>query len=111
MTRYPMRRRLESVPVLFGVSVLAFAIMHVVPGDPVRLIAGPDAPESVVQRVRAELGLERPLYAQYLSFLGRAIQGDLGRSLRSRSPVTGEIWSRFPATLELTTVSMVMAIV
>jgi len=98
------------VPVLFGVSLLAFAIMHVVPGDPVRLIAGPDAPESVIARVRAELGLERPLYVQYWSFLSRALQGDLGRSLRSRAPVTGEIWSRFPATLELTTVSMVMAV-
>src|SRR5262249_9530767 len=110
MTRYIVRRLLQTVPVLFGVSLLAFAIMHVVPGDPVRLIAGPDAPEFVVQRVRAELGLERPLYVQYWSFLSRALQGDLGRSLRSRAPVTGEIWSRFPATLELTTVSMVMAV-
>ncbi len=110
MTRYVLRRLLQTVPVLFGVSLLAFAIMHVVPGDPVRLIAGPDAPESVVMRVRAELGLERPLYIQYLSFLSRALQGDLGRSLRSRSPVAGEILSRFPATLELTTVSMILAV-
>jgi peptide/nickel transport system permease protein len=85
MTRYLIRRLLQTMPVLFGVSVLAFAIMHVVPGDPVRLIAGPDAPESVVQRVRAELGLERPLYIQYASFLGRAIQGiSGGRSARGR---------------------------
>src|ERR1700682_2613547 len=111
MTRYIVRRLLQTVPVLLGVSLLAFAIMHVVPGDPVRLIAGPDAPESVVARIRAELGLERPLYVQYLSFLSRALQGDLGRSLRSRSPVAGEILSRFPATLELTTVSMIMAVV
>jgi len=110
MARYLIRRLLQTVPVLFGVSLLAFAIMHVVPGDPVRLIAGPDAPESVVQRVRAELGLERPLYVQYASFLGRAIQGDLGRSLRSRAPVIDEILTRFPATLELTTVSMLMAV-
>lgn len=110
MTRYLVRRLLQTVPVLFGVSLLSFAIMHVVPGDPVRLIAGPDAPESVVQRVRAELGLERPLYVQYWSFLIRAVQGDLGRSLRSRAPVVDEIMRRFPATLELTTVSMVMAV-
>src|SRR5215475_12182647 len=110
MTRYIVRRLLQTVPVLFGVSLLAFAIMHVVPGDPVRLIAGPDAPEFVVQRVRAELGLERPLYVQYWAFLSRALQGDLGRSLRSRAPVTAEILSRFPATLELTTVSMVLAV-
>jgi len=111
MTRYIFRRLLQTVPVLLGVSVLAFAIMHVVPGDPVRLIAGPDAPESVVARVRVELGLERPLHVQYLSFLGRAFRGDLGRSLRSRAPVIDEIFSRFPATLELTTVSMLLAVV
>lgn len=110
MTRYLIRRLMQTVPVLFGVSLLAFAIMHVVPGDPVRLIAGPDAPESVVQRVRTELGLERPLYVQYWSFLTRAVQGDLGRSLRSRAPVVDEIMRRFPATLELTTVSMLMAV-
>ena len=110
MIHYILRRLLQTVPVLFGVSLLVFAIMHVVPGDPVRLIAGPDAPESVIARVRAELGLERPLYVQYVSFLSRALHGDLGRSLRSRSPVAGEILSRFPATLELTTVSMVMAV-
>ena len=111
MTRYIFRRLLQTVPVLLGVSVLAFVIMHVVPGDPVRLIAGPDAPESVVARVRVELGLERPLHVQYLSFLGRALRGDLGRSLRSRAPVIDEIFSRFPATLELTTVSMLLAVV
>ena len=111
MTRYIFRRLLQAVPVLLGVSLLAFAIMHVVPGDPVRLIAGPDAPESVVARVRVELGLERPLHVQYLSFLGRALRGDLGRSLRSRAPVIDEIFSRFPATLELTTVSMLLAVV
>lgn len=110
MGPYILRRLLQTIPVLLGVSALAFAIMHVVPGDPVRLIAGPDAPEEVVDRIRAELGLDRPLLAQYLSFLGRALQGDLGRSLRSRAPVVDEIMRRFPATLELTTVSMLIAV-
>jgi peptide/nickel transport system permease protein len=108
--RYVLRRFLLTVPVLFGVSVLVFVIMHVVPGDPVRLIAGPDAPEEVVVRIRAELGLDRPLHVQYLSFLGRALRGDLGHSLRSRAAVVDEILARFPATLELTSVSMVIAI-
>ena len=111
MRQYILRRLLVTVPILFGVSLLAFAIMHVVPGDPVRLIAGPDAPEDVVQRLRVELGLERPLHLQYWSFLSRAVQGDLGRSLRSRAPVVDEILDRFPATLELTTVSMLIAVV
>jgi peptide/nickel transport system permease protein len=108
--QYVVRRLLVTFPVLLGVSILAFAIMHVVPGDPVRLMAGPDAPEDVVQRMRAELGLERPLPLQYWSFLTRALQGDLGRSLRSRAPVVDEIVARFPATLELTTVSMLIAV-
>jgi peptide/nickel transport system permease protein len=108
--QYVVRRLLVTFPVLLGVSLLAFAIMHVVPGDPVRLMAGPDAPEDVVQRIRAELGLERPLPLQYWSFLTRALQGDLGRSLRSRAPVVDEIVARFPATLELTTVSMLIAV-
>jgi ABC-type dipeptide/oligopeptide/nickel transport system permease component len=108
---YVLRRILQTVPVLLGVSLLAFAVMHVVPGDPVRLIAGPDAPESVVLRIRTELGLDRPLYEQYASFLGRALRGDLGRSLRSRAPVVDEIVARFPATLELTTASMLIAVV
>jgi peptide/nickel transport system permease protein len=110
MWRYIVRRLVQTVPVLLGVSVLAFAIMHVVPGDPVRLIAGPDAPEDVVTRIRIELGLDRPLHVQYLSFLGRALQGDLGRSLRSRAAVVDDIFARFPATLELTTASMVIAV-
>jgi ABC-type dipeptide/oligopeptide/nickel transport system permease component len=108
--QYVLRRLLVTIPVLLGVSILAFAIMRVVPGDPVRLIAGPDAPEDVVNRIRVELGLERPLYVQYASFLGRALQGDLGRSLRTRGPVVDEILARFPATLELTTVSMLIAV-
>jgi ABC-type dipeptide/oligopeptide/nickel transport system permease component len=110
MWRYVIRRIVMTAPVLLGVSVLAFAIMHVVPGDPVRLIAGPDAPEDVVIRMRTELGLDRPLHAQYVSFLGRALQGDLGHSLRSRAAVVDEILTRFPATLELTTASMVIAV-
>ncbi|MBI1736939.1 MAG: ABC transporter permease, partial [Candidatus Rokubacteria bacterium] len=110
MRQFILRRVLVTVPVLLGVSLLAFAIMHVVPGDPVRLIAGPDAPEDVVDRIRAELGLDRPLHQQYWSFLTRAVQGDLGRSLRSRAPVVDEILNRFPATLELTTVSMLIAV-
>ena len=110
MQRYALRRLLLTIPVLFGVSVLAFAIVRVVPGDPVRLIAGPDAPEDVVARIRVELGLERPLHEQYLAFLGRALQGDLGRSLRTRGSVVDEILTRFPATFELTTASMLVAV-
>ena len=70
--------------------------MHVVPGDPVRLIAGPDAPESVVQRMRAELGLDRPLHEQYGRSSPAPCAAISGRSLRSRAPVADEILRAFP---------------
>jgi ABC-type dipeptide/oligopeptide/nickel transport system permease component len=86
MTHHILRRLLQTVPVLFGVSLLVFAIMHVVPGDPVRLIAGPDALESVIARVRAEVGLERPLYVQYLSSVSRALLVVLALGARRVAP-------------------------
>src|SRR5262245_3223909 len=110
VTGYILRRLLQTVPVLFGVSLIAFAIMHVRPGAPQRTIAGPCARESVVERRRADLDLAPPLLVQDWTCLARALRGDLGRPLRARSPVTVETWSPPPATFELTTVSMVMAI-
>lgn len=99
MGGYVLRRLWQTIPVLFGVSLLAFAIMHVVPGDPVRLIAGPDAPESVVEPIRVELGLDRPLHEQYWSWVAPCAA--IGAALRSRAPVADEILARFPATLGL----------
>lgn len=92
---------LQVIPVLLGISILVFLIVHVIPGDPAVLVAGLESTPDVVARVRVELGLDRPLYEQFLRFVGRALTGDLGVSIRTGSPVAEEILERFPRTLNL----------
>ncbi len=111
MTRYILRRLLALVPILFGVSVLIFVIMRMVPGDPARQALGPEATGDQVARLHHEWGLDRPIPVQYALWLGRVLHGDFGRSTVSRVPVTKEIWARFPNTIWLTIASMGFAIV
>lgn len=99
-----------AVPVLLGVSVLVFLIVHLTPGDPARLLAGPEAYEEDIQAIRVRLGLDQPLPVQYGRFLKGVVEGDLGTSFRSGRPVAEEIWTRFPYTVELASVSLVLAI-
>ena len=104
-------RRLLALPVLLlGVSIVVFVIAHLVPGDPARVLAGPFATETDVLRLRTEYGLDRPLGEQYISYIGRVIQGDLGRSFRSQRPVAVELGDRLPATLELTGAALLIGI-
>ncbi|MBP1779848.1 MAG: ABC-type dipeptide/oligopeptide/nickel transport system, permease component [candidate division NC10 bacterium] len=102
MVRFILRRLLYMTPILFGVSVVIFLILHLVPGDPARLVAGLDATQEDVKIIRSSLGLDRPLPVQYISWLGNVLRGDLGRSTRTRRPVTQELRLTFPATVELT---------
>jgi peptide/nickel transport system permease protein len=96
-------RRLLALPVLLiGVSMVVFAVSHTVPGDPARVLAGPFATETDVERLRTQYGLDRPLVEQYLGYVGRLLQGDLGKSFRSQRPVIVELGDRLPATIELT---------
>ena len=83
--------------VLLAVSVLVFAILRLIPGDPAALIAGVDARPEEVERLRVALGLDQPAYVQYGHYLGRVITGDLGRSLRSQQPVATDLAARFEA--------------
>jgi peptide/nickel transport system permease protein len=107
---YLGRRLLLLVPTLLGVSVLAFALVHFVPGDPAAVMLGERAtPESIAQ-LRRELGLDRPLPVQYAVFLGNVARGDLGRSLKTREKIRVEIAERFPATFELATAAMLLAV-
>ena len=111
MLRYIQLRLLAAVPVILGVSILVFLMLHLLPGDPVQAMLG----ETVVDRtkieeLREQLGLNDPLYVQYARFLWRAVQGDLGRSLQTRKPVTQEIVSQLPSTAQLTLAAMVLAI-
>ncbi|MCW3836950.1 ABC transporter permease [Sphingomonas canadensis] len=105
------QRLLMMIGVLFGVTLITFAISHIVPGDPAQMMAGPRAGAQAVAELRAQLGLDRPLYVQYLSFLGDLLQGDLGTSVVTRRPVLPELLSYFPATVELMLVSLAASVV
>ena len=95
-------RKLLTLPfVMLGVSLLVFGAIRILPGDPARMLAGPEATQAAVDDMRVRLGLDRSVPAQYLSFLGRAAHGDLGVSLKSKLPVTREIAERFPNTVAL----------
>ena len=107
MAGYVLRRLLLSVPVLLGVSVLVFLILHLTPGNPALAVAGPDAPPEVVREVERALGLDQPVYVQYARYLARIARGDFGRSIRSREPVLGRLRDTFPVTLSLALIGVV----
>jgi len=106
---YFLKRLLGLIPTLLIVAVIVFLFVHMLPGDPARIIAGPEADASVIELVREELGLNRPLWSQFLHYMGNIFQGDFGTSLVSKRPVTEEIASRFMPTLLLTLASMAWA--
>lgn len=100
-----------AVPVLLGVMVLVFLILHLSPGDPAVTVAGPDAPPETIQAVRTELGLDKPLYVQFATYLKNVLTGDLGRSIRSREPVVSLIGKTFPNTVQLALAGVVVAVI
>lgn len=110
MTAYILRRLLLTIPVLFGLTIIVFLILHIAPGDPALVVAGPTAPPDVVENVRQRLGLDDPLIVQYGRYLSNALQGDLGRSLVNRRLVSNEIKEALPNTLELVFVASVWSI-
>lgn len=110
MTTYILRRLLVLVPVLIGVTVLVFFILRLTPGDPARLMLGFRAPEKVVNNLRKELGLNKPIYVQYFRWIKDVIRGDLGKSIRSKSSVLKRILERVPATLELTILAFLITV-
>jgi len=107
---YVARRIIAMLIVLLGVSIITFSITRVVPSDPARLWVGSRATEQQIEQARHELGLDRPLYIQYLIYLGDLLHGDLGVSMHSRRPVVEDIRNYFPATFELTNLAMILAI-
>jgi peptide/nickel transport system permease protein len=109
VTRFLVRRLLLTIPVLLGVATLVFSLIHLVPGDPVQSMLGESASPEDIAEMRGRLGLERPLYAQYVSFLKGAGTGNLGTSLRTNQPVTAAIAERLPATFELAFAAMFVA--
>ena len=111
MLQYIVKRLLGLVPTLFIVGVLVFLFVHLLPGDPARLAAGPDATPETVQLVREDLGLDKPLHQQFARFVTGTVHGDFGRSLRSKRPVATEIAERFMPTFWLTVTSMAWSVV
>ena len=104
------RRLLATVPLLLAVSVVVFSFVHALPGDPAVLFLGEEATPENLARFRAKLGFDRPLIVQYGEWLGRALQGDLGRSIRTNQPVVQAILERLPVTLRLIAFSMVISL-
>ncbi|MGG1663424.1 ABC transporter permease [Brevibacillus sp. NRS-1366] len=109
MRRYVLKRLLSLVGTLLGVSVLIFLMVHLIPGDPVTVILGQFATPEAVSQMRATLGLDQPLWQQYVHFLGRLMVGDLGTSLFTGETVWEQITSRFPITLQLAVLSVIIA--
>jgi len=111
MATYVLRRLVQTLPVLFLSSILVFGLVRFIPGDPAMLIAGPDALPEQITAVRARLGLDQPIYVQYMIWLGQVLRGDLGVSILNGYPVFDLITRKFLATLQLTAGGLLVALV
>ncbi len=127
MTRYILRRLVSVIPTLLGVTIVIFLLLRLIPGDPAVAMLGEHAAKENVERIREQLGLNRPLFldrealqagdiagffdSQYTRYLGRLLRGDMGTSIHRRIPIAEEIKARFPATIELALAAMFLAII
>ena len=111
MARYILRRLLLLVPVLFGVCLATFMVMHLFTVDPTSIILGEHATTDRVLALREQLGLNQPLYVQFGHYLAHAVQGDLGQSVITRTSISDELMQRFPATIELAGMALIIAAV
>ncbi|MCZ6634878.1 MAG: ABC transporter permease [bacterium] len=111
MRLFILKRIALLFPTLLGISSLVFLMVHLVPGDPAQVMLGERASKASLEALRKELGLDQPVYVQFGRYLSNLVQGDLGRSIKSHEQVSVELAARFPATLELTLVSMVLAMI
>jgi ABC-type dipeptide/oligopeptide/nickel transport system permease component len=110
MTQYIIRRLLQMIPITLGILTLIFALIHLIPGDPAVQIAGEGARPQDIENVRKALGLDQPLWQQYVTYLRNLIRGDLGTSFRTGEKVADEIMLRYPATMQLAFGSMFIAL-
>jgi peptide/nickel transport system permease protein len=108
---YIIRRVLSLIPTLLGVSIIVFLFLRMIPGDPALALAGEHATDANLERIREEFGLNKPLHEQYLTYMGKVLRGDLGRSVLSRRPISEELKTRFPATIELSICALIVALV
>jgi peptide/nickel transport system permease protein len=105
-----LRRLVATIPVLLLVTAGVFALIHLTPGDPIDAMMAESADESVKRELRLELGLDRPLYVQYAAWMGRLLQGDLGRSIRNREPVIENVGRRIRPSLQLAGLAMAISL-
>jgi ABC-type dipeptide/oligopeptide/nickel transport system permease component len=110
MTRYLLQRLLQTIPTVLLVSLLVFLMLYLIPGDPAEIYLGErqTTPEQL-EIIREQMGLNRPMMVQYLDYIWKALQGDLGNSLNNRRPVLNEILIRLPSTLELTVAALLVS--
>jgi len=109
VVRLLARRSVGIVWVLFGIAVLTFVVVQLIPGDPARVAVGPEATPEMLDQARADLGLDRPLAVQFGRYVVRLVRGDLGTSLLTRRPVLADLVDRYPATGELTLASILLS--
>ena len=110
MTQYIIRRLLAMIPTVWAVTLVLFILLRITPGDPIQIEFGQEATPEQIESLREELGLNRPVYIQYLDWMGRMFQGDFGRSIRQRQPVSQLIKERLPATLQLAVLAYVLGL-
>lgn len=110
MLRFILRRLLQMIPILLGVSILLFAFVRALPGGPAIALLGERANEQSIEQIERELGLDQPVHVQYFRYMKNVVQGDLGTSTRTRQPVIEEIKQKFPATVELSLAAMLFAV-
>lgn len=111
MKWYIIKRLIQLIPVILGVSIIAFSLIHLAPGDPARTLLGQHATQKELNEIREKYGLDEPLHIQYGIWLNGVLHGDLGRSIITNDKVVDEIADRFPNTIELTIAAMLFAIV
>ncbi|HJV17642.1 MAG TPA: ABC transporter permease, partial [Bacillales bacterium] len=111
MLTYSIRRVLSLIPVLFGMTLVVFSIIHAIPGNPAQVILGQRATKEAIATLNEQLGLNNPWYIQYFDYINALLHGDLGTSLRTRGPINEEIWPYLAATIELALVAMLIAVI
>src|SRR5712691_4587903 len=110
MLTYVLRRLLLMLPVAFLVTVGVFMLIHLTPGDPALIVLGEDRSPQAIAAIHQQLGLDKPIYVQYVIWLGRIAHGDFGRSITTHQPVGAAITERLPATLELGTAALLWSL-
>ena len=110
MWKFILKRLVMMIPVLIGVTLLVYMILHFAPGDPAKVILGEQATPEQIEELREQLGLNDPVLVQYANYIINLVQGDMGMSYKTKGPVSDEVFNRFPNTMKLTACAMVLAV-